>query len=224
MAEQLAFSLPARAALGRQDFLVAPPNETALMAIEDWRNWPGRKLILLGPEASGKTHLTQVWASLADANVLDASQIAATLTRRLEPETRIAVEDADKITDPDQQLRLLGLHNLLQETGGWLLLTATRASGDWPLTLPDLRSRVQAAGVARLENPDDTLLAGVLLKLFEDRQLQIDPAVVTYISRRIERSFAAAQRAVETVDRNALAEKRAITRPFVAEIFGKGGN
>jgi chromosomal replication initiation ATPase DnaA len=224
MAEQLAFTLPAKAALGRGDFLVAPPNADAVRTIEGWQDWPGRKLVLTGSAGSGKTHLAHVWAAEAGATILTADDLAGVLGRPLAPEARIAVEDADRIDDPETELRLLGLHNLLQESGGWLLLTARRAPAQWPLSLPDLASRVQAAGLARLNEPDDALLSGLLLKLFDDRQLAVDPAVIAYLAPRIERSFAAAQDLVARIDQMALAQKRAITRPFVAEILGETGN
>ena len=53
MATQLGLDLPARAALGRDDFLVAPSNALAIRMIDDWQNWPLRKLVLTGPEGSG---------------------------------------------------------------------------------------------------------------------------------------------------------------------------
>lgn len=221
MPEQLALPLPAKAALGRGDFLVAPPNADAVLAVEGWRGWPGRKLILTGPAGSGKTHLAHVWATEADATILAVADLAGALGRPLAPEARIAVEDADGITDPEDELRLLGLHNLLQECGGWLFLTARTAPADWPLRLPDLASRLQAAGIARLREPDDALLSGLLLKLFDDRQIAVDPAVIAYLAPRIERSFAAAQRLVARLDTAALAQRRAITRPFAAEVLGE---
>jgi chromosomal replication initiation ATPase DnaA len=221
MSAQLALPLPAKAALGRGDFLVAPPNAEAVRAIEAWQDWPGRKLILTGPKGAGKSHLTHVWAAAAGATILAPADIARVLGQPIAPGTRIAVEDADQIADPDTELRLLGLHNLLQESGGWLLLTATSAPAYWNLTLADLKSRLQAAGVARLNDPDDTLLSGLLLKLFDDRQLAVDPAVIAYIAPRIERSFAAAQALVARIDATALAQKRAITRPLVAEILAE---
>ncbi len=223
MARQLAFNLPVRAALGRQDFLVGPSNQTAVRSVDDWRAWPARKLILFGPHGSGKTHLAHVWAGVANARVVSIHQIRGLLDESLGKGACVAVEDADGIDDPAAEIELLGLHNLLAECGGWLMLTASVPLAEWSISLPDLKSRLQAAAVARLSDPDDALLSGVLVKLFDDRQVQIDPAAVSFITARIERSFAAVNDVVELLDREALAEKRAITRPFVAEILEKTG-
>ena len=49
MAEQLPLPLPARSALGREDYFVSPANAIAVAMVEGWRDWPQRKLVLLGP-------------------------------------------------------------------------------------------------------------------------------------------------------------------------------
>jgi chromosomal replication initiation ATPase DnaA len=59
----------------------------------------------------------------------------------------------------------------------------------------------------------------LLVKLFSDRQLQVDLAVIDYIVRRIERSFGAAKAFVEMLDRHALADKRKITRGLAKTCF-----
>jgi chromosomal replication initiation ATPase DnaA len=59
----------------------------------------------------------------------------------------------------------------------------------------------------------------LLLKLFGDRQLRIERRVVDYLLPRIERDYANVVALVGRIDRQALAEKRAITVPMVAEIL-----
>jgi hypothetical protein len=63
MAEQLVFDLPVRPAMGRDDFFVTGSNAAALAQVDGWRDWPFGKLVLVGPEGAGKTHLAHVWAA-----------------------------------------------------------------------------------------------------------------------------------------------------------------
>ena len=63
------------------------------------------------------------------------------------------------------------------------------------------------------------MLRAVLVKLFADRQLAVDEALVTYLLARLERSFAAAQAAVMQLDAEALRLQRPVTRALAGEIF-----
>ena len=57
------------------------------------------------------------------------------------------------------------------------------------------------------------------MKMFSDRQLQVNQDVITYLLARMERSFAAARRIVAVLDTKALAAKRRITIPFAAHVL-----
>ena len=63
MTRQLAFDLPGRVALGRENFFVSPANALAVAALDGWRDWPERRMLLFGPEGAGKTHLAHVWVA-----------------------------------------------------------------------------------------------------------------------------------------------------------------
>ena len=89
----------------------------------------------------------------------------------------------------------------------------------WPVALPDLASRLKAAEVAHLEAPDDTLLRGVLVKQFADRQIAVDERIIGFMLTRMERSFDAVRMLVDEIDRRALTEKAEITRPFVSRVM-----
>jgi chromosomal replication initiation ATPase DnaA len=87
------------------------------------------------------------------------------------------------------------------------------------VALPDLASRLKAMPVAMLEPPDDVLLRGVLVKLFADRQLAVEEPVISYMMLRMPRSLDAARGLVAEIDRLALEEKSAVTKPLVARIL-----
>ena len=219
MSRQLVFDLPARPALDRADFFVSPANAIALKAVDNWRGWPAGKLALTGPAGSGKSHLVQVWAADTGARVVCAADLAGADPAALAAAGRIAVEDVPALAgDRAAEEALFHLHNLLAEQGGRLLLTGRGAPVTWPIKLPDLASRVQAAQVAALETMDDTLLAALLVKLFADRQLAVSPRVIAYLVTRMERSHAEAQRVVTALDRLALAERRRITTDLARQV------
>lgn len=216
MIRQLAFDLPSIEAMTRADFLVAPSNALALQSIEGWQDWPGRKLLLIGPEAAGKTHLVQVWAALADAVILQGAALATTDIAQLSGRA-VAVDNADRIGKAEADL--FHLHNLVT-TSGALLLTARTPPRDWGLQLPDLVSRMQATPIAHLDAPDDALLSAVLVKLFADRQVAVPPNLIPYLVSRMPRSIGAARALVADLDARALAAGRPITRALAGEVLG----
>ena len=223
MAQQLSFDLPVRPALGREDFFVSPANAEAVAMIEGWQGWPSRKLILAGPAGAGKTHLTHVWAALSGAHIIAAQDLPDADIPTL-AQGPVAVEDAHLIAgDRAAEDALFHLHNLTLAEGHTLLVTARTAPHLWGLTLPDLASRMQGTLLTELRAPDDALLSAVLMKLFADRQLSPSPDTIPYLARRIERSFDAARKTVEALDRAALAQGRAITRSLAARVLDNPG-
>jgi chromosomal replication initiation ATPase DnaA len=70
----------------------------------------------------------------------------------------------------------------------------------------------------RIDPPDDVLIAALLVKLFADRQLDVAPEVIAYLTARVERSFDDLKRIVDLLDRESLARRRAITLPLAREV------
>src|SRR5581483_7199049 len=93
--------------------------------------------------------------------------------------------------DMKHEKGLFHLFNIIRETKGFLLLTAQRAPAQWKLSLPDLRSRLLAAPAVPLAAPDDALLSALMLKQFNDRQLDVGAEVIDYILPRLTRTPAA---------------------------------
>ena len=218
MTRQLAFDLPADAAMTRADFFVSPSNGLALQTVEGWENWPGHKLVLVGPDGSGKSHLAQIWAAMTGGVILRASDLATVSIDRL-ADRPVVVEDADDLS-PLDEAALFHLHNVVTPAGA-LMLTAATPPRDWGLGLPDLVSRLQAAAVARLEAPDDALLAAVLVKLFADRQIAVAANLIPYLISRMPRSVGAARRLVADLDARALADGRPITRALAGDVLDR---
>lgn len=200
-AKQLAIDLAHRPALGRADFLVSECNRAALDWIERWPDWPGRCLVLYGPEGSGKSHLAHLWCAESGAHY-----VAGAALREYEPPLGtmppgLAVDDAENAPETV----LLHLYNRCAETGIGLLIVMRQAPGSTAIALPDLASRLRAMPAIGIDPPDDALLAAVLVKHFADRQLRVAPPVIGYLLPRMERSFAMAAALAARLDELALA-------------------
>ena len=219
MSRQLAFDLPLKQAQGREDFFVAPANALALATLDAPQGWPGRRMLLIGPEGAGKSHLAQIWADAEGALLLAATDLAEadipTLATRA-----VVLEDAEALAgNPEAEEALFHLYNLAQAEGGTLLLTARMPPRDWGIVLPDLASRMQALASVKISPPDDALLAAVLVKLFNDRQLTVAPQLIDWLVTRMDRSLATARRLVAALDARALAEGRKISRQLAGEVL-----
>jgi chromosomal replication initiation ATPase DnaA len=217
---QLTFELPGTESRSRADFLVAPSNALALGMLDQWATWPQGRLILVGPEGAGKSHLAHIWASETGAELLPGPSLADRDIDRLAAGP-VVVEDADQLAG--SALAEAALFHLLNfmAPGRPLLLTARTPPRDWGIALPDLYSRLQAAPVAQVEPPDDALLSAVLVKLFADRQVTVAANLIPYLVSRMPRQIAAARELVAALDARALAEARPITRQLAGEVLDR---
>ena len=214
---QIPLDLPHRAAMGAADFLVAPCNRDAVAWLDRWPGWPVTALVVHGEEGCGKTHLTHVWQAQSGAVAIDRRALTTdNVPHLLGDAAACFIEDADRGFDEEA---VLHLYNLLAERGGHLVLTARGPVSHWGIALPDLSSRLATATSVPVGAPDDELIAGILIKHFMDRQIRVDPAVVTYLLGRMERSFASARQVVAALDSAGLAEKRGITVPLAREVL-----
>jgi chromosomal replication initiation ATPase DnaA len=217
---QLPLSLPHRPAMGRADFLTGAANYEAIALVDRWPDWPVRVVYLHGPAGAGKSHLAEIWRSVSGATTVSAAALARADADRLLVDGAAIVEDLH--LGPFDEAALFHLLNLAGERNAALLLTSRLPPSAMQVDLPDLVSRLRAAQPVRLAEPDDYLLRHVLIKLFADRQLSVAPAVIDYIVTRLDRSLEAANLIVDKLDRQALAEGRAVTRHLAGVAFGEG--
>jgi chromosomal replication initiation ATPase DnaA len=214
---QLALALPHTESFAREDFLAGPSNQAALALVEQWPDWPARTLVLVGPQGSGKSHLAAIWAARAGARFLAARALALAALPGALATGALVIEDLAEAALEERPL--FHLLNLAREQAAHVLITAQTAPAGWTVRLPDLASRLRALPVVNLAAPDDTLLRAVLIKLFADRQLQVDENVVAYLANRVERSLAGARAAVDLIDAAALRLQRPVTRALAAELL-----
>ena len=212
---QLTLDLPHRAALGAEDFLVSDCNIAAVRLIDTWPRWQEPAQLLIGPPASGKTHLVRVWQERSGAQLLDAKTLDASFIDKVGEGTPLVVEDLERSAYDERAL--FHLLNLAREKLLFVLLTARTPPSRWNISLPDLSSRLNALPIVEIGEPDEALLRMVMLKHFADRQIDIDPKALEFLALHVDRSLQAAAVAVEVVDRLALATGRKINRQLIVD-------
>ncbi len=220
---QLALDLAFRPAMSREDFLVASSNEAAVREVDRWPHWPHPALLIIGPEGSGKSHLSEVFRMRAGGSRISAGDLSGADVPELLAHNACVVEDLPGGDGALNEVALFHLLNLTRETRSFVLMTARSFPRQWGLGLNDLISRLTAVPTVALGKPCDALLRGLLVKLFSDRQIAADEAVVGYLVRNMERSGDGARNLVDLLDRRSLEEKKTVTRPFAARILSAMG-
>ena len=184
--DQIALPFDWPAAENADSFIVTDANRAAVDGVDAPARWPVRTAILTGPRKSGRSLLGRIFAAKTGGTLID---------------------DAELHREAD----IFHRWNLAQEERKPLLIVALSPPPVWKVRLADLSSRLAATPVFALGEPDDLLLAMLLEKLLGHRGLQVTPGVVAYITARIERSYLALMRVVDTLDTAALSKQRAVT-------------
>ncbi len=94
------------------------------------------------------------------------------------------------------------------------ILTGPRRSGR-TLLARSFVERIAVTPVTSIGLPDDVLFSGLIELLFADRGLHVPGEALRFMVERLERDYWAAERAVEIVDRFAIAERARLTLPTI---------
>lgn len=205
----------------REDFWVSPSNSEAVAWIDKWPEWHSPALVVMGPIASGKTHLLKVWK-----NKTNAQEIATDET--MEKSSELFIEQrssavaldglANIVGNIEKEKMLFHIYNSLKENNGSIFITSQTPVKDYEFMLPDLKSRLMAATAVTITSPDENLMAIMLMKIFSDKQLFVPQEVINFIVPRIERSFKSVKELADKLDYMSLSGKKPITIPLVKSI------
>lgn len=214
--EQLVLELGHTEAQSEDDFMVCEGNTLAFEHVMAFPDWSAPLTLVVGAAKSGKSHLARIWAARAQAIVAEPRDVEALAAAG--GQQPVLIEDADRAGYDE-----IGLFHLLNQSmrdERPVLLTAQTPVAEWPYRTNDVKSRARLAAHFSLTAPDDILLSQMFVKLFADRQLSVDPKVISYMVGRMERSSEEVVALVELLDRLSLSRGRAITRTIAAEALG----
>ena len=215
--KQLPLELSFRQLAGRADFIVSDCNALAVASIDQWPEWRGTcwALNLVGPSGAGKSHLAAIWQSL----IGNSHHFGALEAEQMPPKPAFYVFDNIDADNKWNEEALFHFFSRCADDQGGLLLLSQTPVGQMNWQLPDLRSRMRAVNVARIDLPDDDLLYALLDKYFADRQMLASPSLLTYLVGRMERSFSAVQNIASALDRRSMAERKPLSVSLARAMF-----
>ena len=187
-------------------------------------NTPGHAAYVWGSAGMGKSHILQAccdlqgerarYFPLRDFVLYPPEQVLA----GAESARVIALDDVDAMDGhPHWQEALFGLFNLCQESGSRLLVTASKAPQQLAEVLPDLRSRLSSLPVFQIPRFDEEQVAQLLILRGDLAGLRLAEDVVRYCAVRLRRNPRLVVSFVDELDKLSLAQRRAVTVPFVRE-------
>lgn len=183
-----------------ETLVLGEANRDAASLLSGWRQWPGGAIALIGPSGSGKTHLALAWALEAGARQAAptaAPEDAAAIFR--EAGGRVFIDDAD---GPHDEAMLWRVLDLARTEGGAVLLAGTAPPNQWPVGLPDLRSRLAALPAARLYEPDEALMEVILHRVCREQFIRLSDDAAKYLALRLPRTYAAARMWAAALDKD----------------------
>jgi hypothetical protein len=190
---QIALPLDELRGGGSSSLIITDANATAFAGLGNAAGWPGRCAILVGAARSGKSLMARYLAGQGGTVIDDAETAGAQV--------------------------LFNAWNRAQESGNALLLVSRWHLADWHIELPDLRSRLGAALLFEISPPDDEMIEQLLQKQLADRGAAISIDAVSYVKRRIERSYAAIEAFARNANALAMAENAPVNLALVKRVL-----
>ena len=188
--EQIALPLDWPQSQGDSRLIVTEANREAFEHFRKWSLWPVKATLLTGPRRSGRSLLARGFVERVGGRLID---------------------QADRMDEEE----LFHAWNAAQESGRPLVMIVDAVPPDWEIALPDLKTRIAVTPVARIGEPDDRLFQALIELHFADRGLHIPREALRFMADRLHRDYVTVERAVEAVDRYAIAERARLTLPTI---------
>jgi len=209
--EQSYFNYNLKPGLAIDDFFVSTSNKKAYNFILN-KKIDNQKILLIGPNKSGKTHLGKIWQKNNNA-VSYENNFEIILNYK----KNIFIDDFLKNINEEQIFHLINHCSINKLT---ILLTSKKEVFEHNFLLKDLVSRLKTFNLLRIDLPDDDLIINLIIKLLHDKQIIIkNEEIFNYILKRIERSYEEVFLLIENIDKLSLKKKRELTIPLIKKLL-----
>ena len=218
--KQLYFDMPDNTALGIEDYIITESNRFAFDLISRMIKGEIKQGAISGPSFSGKTHLSRILIkNIGNNEALCIDGDYKNIIDKVGSSKLIVLENIDKVIEDSSEEDLFHIINFTKENDKKLLMTSGKSISTIEFKLEDLKSRLNAIIEAKIMQPDDELMKLVLIKIFNDKQLLINPNVIEFLMARIERSYKSINDFIERIDKFSLEKGKKITIALINDLL-----
>ena len=218
--KQLYFDMPDKTALGIEDYIITESNSFAFDLISRMIKGEINQGVISGPSFSGKTHLSKILIKNIGINEsLYIDRDYKNIIERVGSSNLIVIENIDNVIEARLEEDLFHIINFTKENDKKLLMTSCKSISNIEFKLEDLKSRLNAVIEAKIMQPDDELMKLVLIKIFNDKQLLINPNVIDFLRSRLERSYKSINDFIEKIDKFSLEKGKKITIALINDLI-----
>ena len=208
----------------KKDFYVTSKNSLAFELIQKWPNWNNQFFFLYGPSKCGKTTICKIWQKKSKAIFLDKKKIEEFFNNPYKKDSNVhnnwILDNVDLFLKKKNDEKLLNFINIMKEKkNSFFLMTSKVPPRQLSTNINDLLSRVLDSLVVQVHEPDNPLLAKIIKKYLEEREIIIDKKKIDYLTNRIERSYQFAIKIAKKIDSKSLESHSNISFRFLKKIL-----
>ncbi len=203
-----------------EDFLLLDENSAALnflkefFAQKDFVNSRFPSLLIKGPQASGKTHLLNIFARKFHAEFLTKEKLSEVNPAGFFAANHFYIfENIEQIENDELLFHLI---NSAFEAKAFLILTSVPQVN---FQLKDLMSRLRNIFAVEIKNPSDETIKQLLVNGFARRQIALSNQVINFISDNIAKNYAAIFLLIKKVELHCQESGKNLTVKEIAEIM-----
>ena len=208
----------------KKDFYVTSKNSLAFDLIQRWPKWNNQFFFLYGPTKCGKTTICKIWQKRSRAIFLNQQKIEKFFSNSYKKDLNVhqnwILDNVDLFLKNKNDEKLLNFINIIKEKNkSFFLMTSKVPPRQLPTKIDDLLSRILNSLVVQVHEPDNTLLAKIIKKYLEEREIIIDQKKIDYLTNRIERSYRFALKIAKKIDSKSLENHSNISFSFLKKIL-----
>ena len=201
-----------------EDFYISKSNKHIFDLFNQWPKWEKNFLNIIGEKFSGKTHLVNIFLEKFEGVKFEAKFLNNENLKEIKIHQNVVLENISELMD---EKLFYSLINIIDQDNKYLITTSTKPIVDIKFNLPDLKSRSKNFLLQNIEKPDDELIFALLVKNLSDRQISLEKKLISYIIKRIDRSYGKIFDFIYKIDEISLKKMKSIDLKIIKEVLGE---